>query len=71
MISNDYNDIFRHASALLAEAIHEQAVLIDNCKKQSISVSYDYIASTADNLCAYNEMFPHPFFVHIRPFLTY
>lgn len=71
MISNDYSDIFNEVSALLGERIHYQAEFIDSCMKESNSVSYDYITLTADNLCAYNEIFSCPQFVHIRPFLSY
>ena len=69
--TKQYKEIFNYTAALLAEGIHEEVAFIDKKKGEGLSVSWFYIKIVADNITAYNELFPYSHFVHSSSFLSY
>lgn len=70
-IKNEYSNIFAYTRALLDDELEHNVKFMEYSKTTGHNHSLLYITMVADTLTAYNELYPHPEFVHARNFRQY
>lgn len=69
--NEEYSEIFAYTRVLLDEELEQNVKFIEFSKANGHNHSMLYLKMVADCLTAYNEIFPHPWFVHARNFRQY
>lgn len=63
-----YMDVFAYTRELIGDDIEEDVEFIEKGREEGHQFSIGFLALVAENLTAYNEMYPYPEFVPVRYF---
>lgn len=63
-----YMDIFAYARVLIGDNIEKNVEFIEKSMEEGHQLFIEYLVMVAENLTAYNEMYPYPEFIPARFF---